>query len=62
MITRGREGYIESMCARKTPWERVCERPPMETKTTRKRLLYTFIKDINCIQILGWDQLYLQFA
>ena len=25
MVTRGREGYIESMCARKTPRERVCE-------------------------------------
>ena len=33
----------------------MCERPPMESETTRKRLLYTLIKDINCIQILGWD-------
>ena len=55
MVTRGREGYIESMSAGKTPWERVCERPPMESETTRKRLMYTLIKDINCIQILGWD-------
>ena len=31
----------------------MCERPPMESETTHKRLLYTLIKDINCIQILG---------
>ena len=44
-------------------WERhlgrecvsMCERPPMGSETTRKRLMYTLIKDINCIQILGWD-------
>ena len=30
------------------------ERPPMESETTRKRLMYTLSKDINCIQILGW--------
>ena len=34
----------------------MCERPPMETETTRTRLPYTLIKDINCIQILGWDR------
>ena len=80
MVARGREGDIESMCARKTPQERVCEHVrettdgytscahmcaresyrvfeegPMESETTHKRLLYTLIKDINCIQILGWD-------
>jgi len=33
----------------------MCARPPMESETTRKRLLCTLIKDINCIQILGWD-------
>ena len=33
----------------------MCERPSMESETTRKRLMYTLIKDINCIQILGWD-------
>ena len=33
----------------------MCERPPMESETTRKRPMYTLIKDINCIQILGWD-------
>ena len=33
----------------------MCERPPMESETTHKRLIYTLIKDINCIQILGWD-------
>ena len=80
MVTRGREGYIDSMSARKTPrervcehvWEssdgytpcarmceresqRVCEEGPMESETTHKRLMYTLIKNINCIQILGWD-------
>ena len=33
----------------------MCEIPPMESETTRTRLLYTLIKYINCIQILGWD-------
>ena len=33
----------------------MCERPPMESETTHKRLMYTLIKNINCIQILGWD-------
>ena len=33
----------------------MCEIPPMESETTRTRLLYTLIKDINCIQIFGWD-------
>ena len=33
----------------------MCERPPMESENTRKILMYTLIKDINCIQILGWD-------
>ena len=76
MVTRVREGNIKSMSARKTPGERVCERPlmdihrvrvcvrekvsvceegRMESETTHKRLMYTLIKDINCIQILGWD-------
>ena len=75
MVARWRKGDIESMSARKTPRERVCERPPMDihrvrvcvresrrvceegpmqSETTRKRLMYTLIKDINCIQILGW--------
>ena len=27
----------------------------MESETTCKRLMYTLIKNINCIQILGWD-------
>ena len=27
----------------------MCERPPMESETTRKRLLYTLIKDMNYI-------------
>ena len=35
MVTRGREGYIESMSARKTPRERVCERPPMDIHRVR---------------------------
>ena len=54
-----REGglYLEHVCEKDTSGESVsmCERPPMESETTRKRLLYTLIKDINCIQILGWD-------
>ena len=55
-----REGglYLEHVCEEDTSGESVlslCERPPMESETTRKRLLYTLIKDINCIQILGWD-------
>jgi len=33
----------------------MCERPPLESETTRKRQMYTLIKNINCIQILGWD-------
>ena len=33
----------------------MCESPPMESESTRTGLLYTLIKDINCIQILGWD-------
>ena len=54
-----REGglYLEHVCEKDTSGECVsmCERPPMESETTRKRLMYTLIKDINCIQILGWD-------
>ena len=33
----------------------MCQRPSMESETTCKRLSYILIKDINCIQILGWD-------
>ena len=33
----------------------MCEKPLMESETTRKRLMYTLIEDINCIQRLGWD-------
>ena len=41
------------MCERES--QRVCEEGPMESETTRKRVMYTLIKNINCIQILGWD-------
>ena len=56
-----REGgrVISRACLRERHLEResvsMCERPPMESETTRTRLLCTLIKDINCIQILGWD-------
>ena len=56
-----REGgrVISRACVRKIHLGRgcvsMCERPPMESETTRKRLMYTLNKDINCIQILGWD-------
>ena len=41
------------MCERES--QRVCEEGPMESENTHKRLMYTLIKNINCIQILGWD-------
>ena len=47
-----REGgrIISRACVRERHLERecvsMCERPPMESETTRKRLLYTLIKDI----------------
>ena len=44
-----RERYLGRECVS------MCERPPMESETTHTRQLYTFIKHINCIQILGWD-------
>ena len=56
-----REGgrVISTACVRERHIGRecvsMCERPPMESETTRKRLMYTLIKHINCIQILGWD-------
>ena len=56
-----REGgrVISRACLRERHLGRVCvsmcERPPMESETTRKRPMYTLIKNINCIQILGWD-------
>ena len=50
-----REGglYREHVCEKDTSGECVsmCERPPMESETKRKRPLYTLTKDINCIQI-----------
>ena len=53
------EWVISRACVRERHLGRecvsMCERPSMESETTRKRLLYTLIKDINCIQILGWD-------
>src|SRR5215216_2509808 len=66
-ITYSREGWIEGLaggrgrdstrnvCEKDTSGECVCEEGPMESETTRKRLMYTLIKKINCIQILGWD-------
>ena len=49
------DGYTPCarMCVREG--QCVCEEGPMESETTRKRLMYTLIKNINCIQILGWD-------
>ena len=49
------DGYTP--CARMCVREKVsvCEEGPMESETTCKRLMYTLIKNINCIQILGWD-------
>ena len=44
---------VRIMCEREC--QRVYEEGPMESETTRKRLMYTLIKNINCIQILGWD-------
>ena len=56
---RERGRVISRACVRERRLGRecvsMCERPPMESETTRTRLLYTLIKDINCIQILGWD-------
>ena len=56
-----REGgrVILRACLRERHLERECvsmfERPPMKSETTRKRLMYTLIEDISCIQIFGWD-------
>ena len=49
------DGYTPCarMCVRES--QRVCEEGPMESETTHKRLMYTLIKNINYIQILGWD-------
>ena len=47
------ERVISRACVRERHLGRecvsMCERPPMESETTRKRLLYTLVKDINCI-------------
>ena len=59
MVAREREGDILRAYVRERHLGRecvsMCEGPPMESETTRKRLMYTLIKNINCIQILGWD-------
>ena len=54
-VSETTDGYTPCarMCVRES--RRVCEEGPMESEITHKRLMYTLIKNINCIQILGWD-------